>query len=139
MNALYKHKAPISQKEIEAKYFLQNRLLILLFLLYNAKSNKTKLVHNLLLSDPYLLVEELQLDSVGGLEAIEATLDELTPLMLLLLLFLLLFALPMVAETEVLAAETETEALVMIVEELCPPFGATAKLLGGTFGGIGST
>ena len=104
-----------------------------------AESNKRKLVHNLLPSDPYLLVEELQLDSVGGLEAIEATLDELTPLMLLLLLFLLLFALPMVAETEVLAAETETEALVMIVEELCPPFGATAKLLGGTFGGIGST
>ena len=88
-------------------------------------------------------MEELQLDSVGGLEANEATMvvaeDELTLLlMLLLLLFLLLFALPM-AETEVLA-ETETEALVMIVvEELFPGPATTAKLLGGTFGGIGST
>ena len=52
----------------------------------------------------------LQLDSVGGLEAVEA--DE-TLTLLLLLLFLLLFA-------------------AMI--ELFP-----AKLLGGTFGGTGST
>ena len=59
------------------------------------------------LAIPVLL---LQLDSVGGLEAVEA--DE-TLTLLLLLLFLLLFA-------------------AMI--ELFP-----AKLLGGTFGGTGST
>ena len=54
----------------------------------------------------------LQLDSVGGLEAVEA--DETLTLLLLLLLFLLLFAAAMI--------------------ELFP-----AKLLGGTFGGTGST
>ena len=76
----------------------------------------TKIILNFLFVRLVMTHLVLQLDSVGGLEAVE---DEL---MLLLLLLMLLFCLLLAL----------LEFVVMI--ELFP-----AKLLGGTFGGTGST